>query len=421
MAVPAPLEQAMPFAVSLAIGALVGIERQRSQANEPAGLPGGIRTFPLIAVLGCTAAWLGATVGVAAFAVIAGALGALVIAAYVFTSLRGDIGMTTEVAALLTFALGAMTYGGQALLASGLAVAATVLLSARKPLHELARKVEEEDLYAALKLAVVSVIVLPMLPDVRFGPEPFRIFNPFKIWLLVVLIAGLGFLGYVGLKVLGASRGVGVAGLLGGIVSSTAVTLSFAGRSREAPDLSRACALGIALAWATMFVRVLIDVAIAHAPLVPRVAVPVGAAVLAGAAGALVLYRRARDASVPPEVEYRNPFSLLSATKFGLLFAAVLFVARFAQIQFADTGVLVAAALSGLVDVDAMTLAAARMVASGELSPAAGVRTILVTVASNTMTKAVLAASLGSPELRRALLPVAAATVAAGAIGLALV
>jgi uncharacterized membrane protein (DUF4010 family) len=412
------LETFMPFAVSLALGLLIGTERQRAHAGEPETLPGGVRTFPLMALLGCTAAWLGAELGTGAFVAIAVGAGALVVAAYVVTSFRGDVGLSTEVSLLLTFALGAVTYRGQGLLASALAVAATVLLSLQKPLHGLAQRIEEDDLYAALKLAVVSVIVLPILPDERFGPPPYEIFNPFKIWLLVVFIAGIGFAGYVGIKVLGARRGIGVAGLLGGIVSSTAATLSFSARSRETPDLSRAFALAIALAWAAMFVRVLVSVAVANRALVPLVAAPVGAGIVASVAGALFLYLRAGATQTPADVAYRNPFSLMSAAKFALLFVAVLFVARFAQVQFADRGVLAAAALSGLVDVDAMTLTLSRLASNGDIGPDTAARGICLTVASNTITKAVLAAMLGAPALRAALVPVAAATLGAGVVGL---
>lgn len=409
-----------PFAISVALGLLIGIERQRFQAVEPASVPGGIRTFPLIAILGCGAAWLGARVGAPAFVALAAGFAALIVGTYVVTAIRGDVGMTSEVAALLTFVLGAMVYHDHALLASVLAVGATVLLSLRRPLHQLASRIEEADLYAALKLAVVTVIVLPLLPDRRFGPQPYDVFNPYKVWLLVVFIAAIGFAGYVGMKVLGPGRGIAAAGALGGVVSSTAVTLTFSGRSRETPALSRACALAIALAWATLCVRVLIEVAVVNPDLVPRLAAPVGAALAASLVAAAILYLRERAVAAvePEEVHVRNPFSLLSAVKFGALFTAILFVAKFAQVKFASAGVIAAAALSGTVDVDAMTLASARLARTGEMSSATAVAAICVVIASNTLVKAGMAVALGSPALRRTLVPVAGATLAAGGAAL---
>ncbi len=407
-----------PFAISLALGALIGIERQRVQPTDPTGVPAGIRTFPLIALLGCASAWLGGELGAPVFAALAASFGALIVGTYVITGLRGDIGFTSEVAAILTFVLGAMVYHGRPLLASALAVATTILLSLRAPLHDLARRLEEADLYAALKLAVVSVIVLPLLPDEPFGPEPYRIFNPFKIWLLVVLIAGIGFAGYVGVKVLGPGRGTAAAGALGGLVSSTAVTLTFAGQSRGTPALSRACALAVALAWATLFGRVAAEIAVVNPSLLRAVAWPLGAALLAAVAGAGLLYLRERRAKPAAEVPHQNPFSLASGLKFAVLFTAILFVQKFAEVRFGDAGVLVAAAVSGTVDVDAITLATARLAGAGEIAEPTAVRAVCLAIASNTVVKAGMAAALGSAALRRALLPIGALTLGAGAVAL---
>ncbi len=432
------LADVMPFAIALALGALIGLERERSARREPrrrfarnwpgrsagraAGgspsLPGGIRTFPLIGVLGCSAAWLGERLGVEVLVAVLAAFALLTVAVYAITSLAGDVGMTTEVAALLTFVFGAMVYHEHALLASALAVTTTVLLSLREPLHAWAGKIETEDLYAALKLAVVSVIVLPLLPDQSYGPEGYRIYNPFRIWLLVVFIAALGFLGYVGIKLFGPHRGILAGGGLGGLVSSTAATLSFAGRSKEQPELSPMFALAIVIAWMTMFARVLIEVAVVNADLLPLLIIPVAAALVVGAAGGAYWFLRARRAGPPPEVKYRNPFSLTSALKFGLLFLAVLTVARAAQVWFADAGLMLAAALSGLVDVDAMTLSVARLSRTGELAPETANRAICVVLASNTLVKAGLAAALGAPALRRTLWPLGAAMLLAGGIAL---
>jgi uncharacterized membrane protein (DUF4010 family) len=421
MAVPF-LDAAYPFAISLALGALVGVERERTRlhgAGEGASLPGGVRTFPLFALLGCTLAWLGEHYGPPVFAVGLAGFALLVVAIYVVTSLGGDVGATTEAAAFLTFVVGAMVYAGEPLLASAIAVAMTVLLSARERLHDLARKIEAEDLYAALTLAVVTVIVLPLLPDRGYGP--WAVWNPFRIWLLVVFISAIGFGGYVGVKLLGAGRGIALAGLFGGIVSSTAATLSMSGRSKEEPGLSRAFAAGIALAWGAMFVRVIAEVAAVDAALLERVLPPIAAAAVTGLAGAGIATWHANRASGTAPAAYRNPFRLVSALKFAFLFGAVLIVAKAAQVRFQDKGVLVAAALTGLFDVDAMTLSAARLSKEGQLAPATAASAVFLAAGANTVMKAALALALGAGALRRVLLPIAAATLLfGGAVAVAL-
>jgi uncharacterized membrane protein (DUF4010 family) len=415
-AAPSLFAQAYPFAISLALGALVGVDRERKRlrAPEPPGaLPAGIRTFSLIAVLGCALGWVGERHGPIAFAAGLGGFALLIAAVYVMTAIAGDLGATTEVAALLTLLLGAMVYGGEPLLASGIAVAMTVVLSARAPIHDAVLRIEAEDLFAALTLAVVTVIVLPMLPDRGFGP--YGVWNPFRIWLLVAFISAIGFVGYLGIKLLGPGRGSALAGLLGGIVSSTAATLSFAGRSREEPAIAGELAVAVALAWAAMFARVLAILAVVGPGLLGAVAVPLGGAALVGAAGAGALALHARRAGAAKPATYRNPFSLASALEFGLVFAALLLLAKAAEVRFHDAGLLVAAGLGGLVDMDATTLSAARLAREGELLDPIAARAILLAAGASVVVKAGIAVAVGTPALRRLLVPVALATLAAGA------
>lgn len=414
------VEVAAPFGVALGVGALVGLERQRSLVDAPEDAQGGVRTFPLAALLGCLAAFLSRELGPSAFVALAAAHAVVVALSYWATASRGSLGLTTELALLLTFGLGALPPLGHSLLAAGLAVVVTGLLSLKRELHEWTTRLERADLYAALKLGTLTLVALPLLPDESFGPEPYRLFNPAKVWRLVVLIAAIGFAGYVGVKALGPGRGIVVAGGLGGLVSSTAVTLSFAGRSKEVADLARPLAVGIAVAWATMFVRVLVAVAVVDRAVLGLLFPAVGGALVAGVGGAGLVWWRSRGEQVAPGVAHANPFSLSAAFKFGALFTVILFVAKFAQLRFADAGVLAAAALAGTVDVDAMTLSLADLASKGELPARTAALGIGVTLASNTVVKAGIAASIGAPALRRALLPIVAATLAAGAVAGAL-
>jgi uncharacterized membrane protein (DUF4010 family) len=408
----------MPFAVSLVLGALVGIERQRSHSGRDDAFPGGVRTFPLVALLGCSAAWVGAQFGLWGFIAIFAAFAALVVASYVVVSLRGDPAMTTALTALLVFGFGVMAFHDAALLAASLAVVTTAILSLKERLHSFAHTLDQEDLYAALKLAAATLVVLPILPDRELGPPPYDVLNPFRIWMIVVLIAVVGFAGYLATRLLGPGRGVAVAGALGGLVSSTAVTLSFAGRSRENPELAPAFALGIALSWTAMLARLVVVVIATNRSLLAPLLPPIGAAFVVSLLASGLLFLRART-TAPPSVPLVNPFSLSSALKLGALFAVMILVARFAQVRFQDLGLYAAAAISGTVDVDVMAVAMAKLEATHEVPVATAVRAICLTVASSTVAKGLAALVVGARGTGLALLAVVVATIGAGAVTLA--
>ncbi len=190
---------------------------------------------------------------------------------YAVTAQRGEFGITTEVSALLAFLLGFLCVRGHVAIAAGLAVASGAVLALKDWLHRLARRIETADVEATLKFAIVSLIILPLVPNQNFGPAPLDVINPYKIWLMVVLISGLNFASYLLVKMVGAEHGIGLTGLLGGLVSSTAVTLGFAQRSRNEPSQASPLALGILVAWTVMFVRVVVMVAAVNRDLALRI------------------------------------------------------------------------------------------------------------------------------------------------------
>jgi uncharacterized membrane protein (DUF4010 family) len=250
------------FGIALVIGMLIGLERQRAAAQPREELFAGVRTFPLFALAGCIAALLADQMAspwplVAAILV----LGLLVIAAYWHLAQQREVGMTTEVAAVVTLMVGALCYWDYLALASALGVTTMLLLSLKLEMHRFAQQITQEDIYATLKLAVLAAIILPILPNRSFGPPPLDVLNPYRIGLMVVFISGISFLGYILMKLVDARQGIGLTGLLGGLASSTAVTLSFAERSRQHGGLAGAFALGIIMAWTIMFIRVLVAVA----------------------------------------------------------------------------------------------------------------------------------------------------------------
>ena len=249
------------------------------------------------------------------------------------------------------------------------------------------------------------------MPNETFGPPPLDVINPWQIWLMVVLISGINFASYILVKVVGPEHGVGVTGLLGGLVSSTAVTLGFAQRSRAQPAQSPALAVGILLAWTVMFVRVIVMAVIIDRSMAARLAPVMGGLALATLAMAWALRRRQAEAATAHVVAGENPFELRQAIQFGLLFGIVTFIAKAAQVYLGDSGLYLAGALAGLTDVDAITLSMANLGAAdpANLGPAA--TTIVIAAGANTLVKAGMAAFTGDKELRRLVMLATAALI----------
>jgi uncharacterized membrane protein (DUF4010 family) len=406
---------ALRFAVAISLGMLLGLERERTKSEEGGA---GVRTFALIALGGAIAGFLGKDLGLDALALaIFIAVAALIIGMYVVTAARGDTGITTEVSALLAFLLGLLCAHGQLQLASWIAVAMALLLALKDWLHRLASKIDATDVEATLKFGIVTLIILPLVPDHSYGPPPLDVLNPYKIWLMVVLISALNFSSYLLIKIVGAEHGVGIAGLLGGLASSTAVTLGFSQRSRKAGEDASALALGIMLAWTVMFFRVAIMTSLISWELGRRLAIAVGLLCVVSLGACYWLWQKHRQQERGEVRPGDNPFELDAAIKFGLLFGVVVVIAKAAQVYLGDAGLYLAAAIAGLTDVDAITLAMANLAHSDPSSLQIAARAIVIAVMANTMTKSGMAIGLGSPELRRITLPIAALLLVTGTLG----
>ncbi len=406
-----PLDLFYRFGVALVIGLLIGLQReyafQRRTPDEAEELLAGARTFPLIALLGSAAALVADTL--AAPLVLAGAvLGVAVLLAvgHFLGASASDTGLTTEIAAFLTLMIGALCYHGHLRIAATLGVATAVLLTLKVQTHSLAREIDREDVFATLKFAVITVIILPLLPQQGYGPAPFNVLAPYDVWLMVVLISGISFLGYVLIKIVGPRRGVGLTGVLGGLASSTAVTLTFAQRSRDVEGYAIPFALAIILAWTLMFIRILVEVAALNRPLLEIVWVPVLVVMSASVGYSVYLYMRQTPESDEEETNFTNPFRLGPAITFGLLYAVILVAANAAQSYFGTTGVYVSSVVSGLADVDAITLSMAQLSGpEGDIAPKTAARAILLGAAANTFLKGGIVFATGTARLRRALAP----------------
>jgi len=392
------------FGVALAIGFLIGLQREYALGGPDREIIAGERTFALFGLAGALAAMAADELDSAlAFIGIIFLLGAFATVAYLTDARKGQVGLTTEVAIVITISIGALAYWGYLTLALAIGIATTVLLSLKLETDRFARSLTREDIYAALQLAVISVIILPILPNQSFLAPPFDVLNPFKIWLMVVFISGISFLGYVAIKVIGPEQGIGITGFLGGLVSSTAVTLSFSERSKREPHLSKPFALAITVAWTVMFARVLVEVGVVYQPLLKLVWIPISASGLVGLFYCLYLYFSQRTAE-KGDVEFSNPFDLGSAIKFGLLYGLVLLISRTAQMYLGDTGLYISSIISGVADVDAITLSMAELTKTGVVEMPKAALAIILAAMSNTAVKGGIALTLGGKALRKPLL-----------------
>ncbi len=396
------LDVAYHGGMAMLIGLLIGLERQHSRkADEP--LFAGFRTFPVIALTGFMSALM-AREGYT-WVLPAAMLGviALTAAAYYVTAQGAHKGATTEFVAILTFIFGALAALDLLIPAAAFAVLTAVLLSMKAPLHQLAEKIQEAEIYAILKFGIVTMIVLPLLPDRTFGP--FDVVNPRLVWWMVVLISAISMLGYVLMRFLGARAGIALTGFLGGLASSTAVTAGLSQKSREAEaSLARYFSLGIIIASTIMYFRVLFLSVIMAPGIFRPLAIPLIAPGTLGIILSLILWRR-KTGEAEASLQVKNPMDLGQAMKFAALFAVVLFAARAAHHYFGSAGAYIASGLAGLTDVDAITVSMARLARDTVMTPSTAGASILLACASNTLVKGGIAYFTGGPALRRIATP----------------
>ena len=405
--------------VSASLGALLGLERQWSgQRENPASdTLAGARTFALWAALGTLCAWFAEQHQAGFF--LAGFAGMNVFLAlflYRRAAHDRDIGLTTGAVGLATYLLGGLVWHGQSKAAVVVTVTMVVLLASKEWLHGLSRKFSRADVYQALQFAAVTGIVLPLVPDHPYGP--YGAFNPFKIWLMVVLVSGLGFAGYVAVRIFGEDRGIAMTGLLGGLASSTATTLAMSRQSRAWPETGRVCALAVVLACSVMLGRVALLVGVVSPPLLMRAAPGLILTALPGLLFAAWSWRhflRPPGSPLSSPSEVRNPLSLRMALQFAILYALVVLLVRWAQTGFGGAGLYAASFFSGLTDLDAISLSLAQMQKSGSVTAEQAVRALLVAAGANSLLKAGMAVALGGPSMRRTVVLVLGATTACAA------
>jgi uncharacterized membrane protein (DUF4010 family) len=398
------------LAVSFGLGLLLGLERERRGSSIA-----GIRTFPIISLFGTVAAQVGQVFGAWIIAVGLVSLAAIVISAN-FTQIKAgtaDPGMTTEVAALLLYAIGALIVVGHMTAAIVIAGVMAVLLHSKKPLHNFVRAIGERDMRAIMQFVLLSLVILPVLPSKEFGPYG-GVWNPFKLWLMVVLIVGISLGGYVAYKLFGSRAGSLLGGIIGGLISSTATTVSYARRAGSKAELAALGAFVIMTASCVSLVRVLVEAAAVAPGQFIEIALPLGAMLICCILITLALYLPSRHQGTQMP-EQKNPAELQSAFVFGGLYALILLAVAAAKQHFGSAGLYVVAVISGLTDLDAITLSAAQLADSKKIEARAAWHVILIAFLSNFLFKLGIVAALGSGGLTWRIGASFAAAVAAAA------
>jgi uncharacterized membrane protein (DUF4010 family) len=396
--------------VSLLLGLLLGLERERAKKTHAFA---GIRTFPLFAVCGYFGALAGAKGMPLALPAVLAVVGGFAIAAYLREPDRTS-GVTTEMTAVLAAVLGSAVAMGEVATAAAVGVVATLLLTLKAPLHRIAGAISDDEILAVVKFGLVAVVLLPLLPDRAMGP--YGAIVPRKVGMLVVLISGVSLFGYTLVKLLGGRAGWAIAGALGGLVSSTATTLSFASKARDAGEQARALAVGVILASTILYARGAVVIALMDRELALHLAPRLAVLFVLGCVFAALNHRR-QGGEGGEAVTLGNPVELGRAATLAAMFAGLIVLARVAQERMGTAGLWAVGAIGGLVDVDSVAVAAAGVHQGGTTLVAAAAGAYLLATLSNLFFKAGAVVATGGRELTRRVLPAfGTLAVATGAI-----
>jgi len=399
------------FLTSLALGLLIGLERERNPASKA-----GLRTFALVALMGTLASLIAEKTG-SPWMLAAGLalVGLMMIAAYARDANEtADPGTTSVAAVCVCYALGALIWLGYPTLAVMLGVITTMLLYFKPELRGLSQSLTRQDLLSILQFAALSFVILPVLPDQNYGP--YNALNPHQIWLMVVLISGISLAGYVALRLAGGRHGVLLLGLFGGLVSSTATSMVYARHARD-PGMLQLAAVVILTANLVVPVRLAVLAGVVSPAIVPLLLPALGAALVCGAVGTFYWWHKLSRQPLLEVPEIRNPTEIRAALGFGLLFALVLFCSAWLSDVAGSRGLYAVALVSGLTDVDAITLSTLRLYDLGTLQPLQAVSAIVLALVSNIAFKLGLVFAVGGAVLaRRCAPPMLAAAAGAGAV-----
>lgn len=389
------LAHLMLFAQSIGIGFLIGLERERHH-NTIAG----VRTFTLIALAGSLSGYIGVLNQNAGLAIAIGGIVGVGLTVAQFRSTSEEPDTTTVMAGVIAFGLGYGLWLGHPLLPAALAITITAILYFRDELRRMPAQLTDKDIRSFFQFAAVAFILLPVLPDTSYGP--YEVFNPYQVGWLVVLISGLSLAGYIVLRCLDGKAGLLVIGLFGGLVSTTATTLVYARHSKTNPGFSSIAGTIILLSHIVLFIRIGILVAVVEASMLQPMLFWLLGGGLVGVAYVMWAYHRVvSEQNTLPQLDVRNPAELKTALGFAVGFALVLLLASWMNDQFADAGIYLVAFLSGLTDVDAITISNLKLVSTQTLIPPVAVNAVVIAFCANLIFKFVIVLIAGDKSLRR--------------------
>jgi uncharacterized membrane protein (DUF4010 family) len=410
------------FLIAIFLGALIGLQREYEQQHTKITRFAGIRTFILISLLGAVLGYLALNVFQSYTIVIVGFIGIILfaVASYYITYLRyKDNTATTEISSIFVFILGLMTTAGFLKEAIIFGVIIGAFLTFKRGFHNFALKMKKQELFAIIEFAIIALVVLPLIPRQAFSPldvpilkdillaiginsnilAQLNIFNFYHIWLFIILVSAIGFIGYILTKFLPAKKGFGLTGLVGGLISSTAVTLSMSAESKRNKKVVNPFVIAVVLASATSFIRVLVEVIVVNKSLLSGVIIPIGLMGISGYLLAFLIYiKKGKKKEQAQKVRYKQPFDIVLALKFGLFFTLVLFLSKLGHVLFGPNALYGISVLSGLADMDAITLSMASLSAAGEIPSAVAALSIIIAASANTLVKAGMAWIFGEKK-----------------------
>lgn len=407
--------------IALLLGSLIGIERERSREAAGKGRHefGGVRTMSLIAMFGYLVHELFSDQLIVFTTFVLG-FWSLIVASYVVSSIQNkNSGATTEIAGIFVFLIGILTAMDQHLFASAIALLVAILLFFKGQLHNFAKKLEKEELFSTFKFIAVAFVILPLLPDRTI--DPMMVINPNSIWFFMVLVSGISFLSYIAVKILGAKRGLGLGGFFGGLVSSTALSVTFSNLSKKNRKIINPFVFGILIACSAMFFRVLIEVLILNRDLIPALLLPM---VLMGVTGIVLsmlfwyVDQNSKYEMAENDLSLKSPLQLLTAIKFAFLLMILLVISKYATVHFGSNGLYLTALFSGMVDVDAISISMANLSAIGDVQPLVAATTITIAVITNTLVKAGIVFAFASRQVGKRVLGSIVLIVAVGIVTL---
>ena len=401
--------------VTAGIGFVLGLEREYSQYSEKGEVFAGLRTFTLVALLGFLTAYLGITFTYWIFIAGFGGVVTIVAISYWVTSRKGDIGSTTEFAIIFTFLLGGLVLVGKINLSLALTVITVVLLSLKLTFRNMIGQLTQKEVYAFIRFVVIALLILPFLPDKFYGP--YNIINPREVGWIIVLVSGIGFVGYILMKFLGTDRGILLTSILGGLVSSTLVTFTFSKKSKETPELSQSYAVGIFAAATIMVIRIFLLVYIFNKAMLIELAIPLFIILLTAFGVALFFYKgQFGKKQIIDKIVLGDPLNIKNAVFFGVFYMGILLLVSYANQVYGTKGIYVSSAISALTDIDAIAISVSKL-GGTTMSFLIAQNAILIAALSNTVVKIGIALFTGSRKLKKYVLVGYGCIFIAGIIG----